>query len=129
MADLQNARSNAHSFHPSPEVQAALAHVVIGLEQALRANLQEIMLYGSQARGDARSDSDIGLLVVVGTGNDAAEEAARRATYDVMASRGSDVLISALVIDEAAYRAMQAEGYSFARNLNRERVVLWSRAA
>ncbi|OFW19664.1 MAG: hypothetical protein A3H97_18765 [Acidobacteria bacterium RIFCSPLOWO2_02_FULL_65_29] len=45
--------------------RAALAEFVKRLREALPANLQDVRLFGSEARGEATPESDIDVLVVV----------------------------------------------------------------
>ena len=47
---------------PLAEILAALRSE---LHQALGSQLQSVLLFGSRARGDARADSDIDVLIVV----------------------------------------------------------------
>lgn len=48
-----------------PHVRAALAEVKARLEALYGDRLDRVILYGSYARGDARPDSDVDLLVVL----------------------------------------------------------------
>ena len=48
-----------------PRVAAAVADAKAGLVALYGDRLARVVLYGSQARGDARPDSDIDLLVVL----------------------------------------------------------------
>ena len=103
--------------------------IVASLQQALGANLDKVLLYGSRARGVAMADSDVDLLIVVQTRTRGADDAVRRVVYEVMWANDFQTLISALVIDEVSYYQMLAKGSSFARNLRNDQVVLWTRAA
>ena len=46
-------------------VQSILTELLKALEKHYGSRLYEVILYGSQARGDAMSDSDIDVLVVL----------------------------------------------------------------
>ena len=48
-----------------PPVRAAIAEAKAGLEALYGDRLARVVLYGSRARGDARPDSDVDLLVVL----------------------------------------------------------------
>ncbi len=48
-----------------PHVRAALAEAKARLEALYGERLDRLVLYGSHARGDARPDSDVDLLVVL----------------------------------------------------------------
>ncbi len=48
-----------------PHVRAALAEAKVRLTELYGERLDRLVLYGSHARGDARDDSDVDLLVVL----------------------------------------------------------------
>jgi len=51
--------------HASPVLQKALTEAKARLRAIYGDRLQRVVLYGSRARGDARPDSDVDLLVVL----------------------------------------------------------------
>lgn len=50
-----------------PKIRTILDELKAGLEALYGDRLDRVILYGSQARGDARPDSDIDVLVVLAT--------------------------------------------------------------
>lgn len=62
-----------------PTVAAALARFRGALADRFGDRLREVVLFGSQASGDARPDSDVDVLVIV----DALTEAERREVFDL----------------------------------------------
>lgn len=113
----------------NPELQSILAEATEALRSALGDELRLIVLYGSYARGTAAPDSDVDLLVVLRSPMPALEETVSRITYDVMWRHDFRFLLAVMVLAEEEYRQMVAKGYSFARNVQREGIVLWRKAA
>ena len=62
-----------------PDVQAAADRFALELRARFGARLREVVLVGSHARGEAREESDVDLLVVV----DELTEAERRDVFDL----------------------------------------------
>ena len=50
---------------PETQLDKILQALRRGLKQALGDELESVILFGSQARGEARADSDIDVLVIV----------------------------------------------------------------
>ncbi|NEP42411.1 MAG: nucleotidyltransferase domain-containing protein [Okeania sp. SIO2H7] len=48
-----------------PRLKEIIAQTRLGLEKIYGEELERVILFGSQARGDARADSDIDLLIVL----------------------------------------------------------------
>lgn len=67
-------------------------------------SLQQLVLYGSHARGEAQPGSDVDLLVVLDDFQDAEDELRRMAPIGSDLSLKYDVVVAFLVIREREYR-------------------------
>jgi uncharacterized protein len=83
----------------------------------------EIILYGSQARGDAHEESDWDLLVLVGhTPTNAEKQALRRKLrHDI--EYAAMIALSPLVRSKADWNAPQMQATPFYENVYREGIV------
>lgn len=81
------------------------------------ARLREVLLYGSWARGDAREDSDIDLLVVLDRVDSAYAEIERMSEIGWRHSFENDTVVSLQPISEEEARARNS---AFVRNVLRE---------
>lgn len=100
-----------------PELRGLLQDLRRRLERVYGERLVELVLFGSQARGDGESGSDIDLLVVLRGPVEPAAEIAR--TSDIVAglSLERDVVISCVFMDEVRYRTRAGP---LLRNVRRE---------
>jgi predicted nucleotidyltransferase len=87
----------------SPKVKTILAELRTRFEALYGERLVKLVLFGSQARGDADADSDIDVLVVLKGEVNPFEEIERgsRVTADV--SLEHDVAISSIYVPEERY--------------------------
>ncbi|MEG4419267.1 nucleotidyltransferase domain-containing protein [Microcoleus sp. LAD1_D5] len=90
-------------------------------EQLYGDRLTQMMLYGSQARGDAHPDSDIDVLVVLKAPVQAGEEIDRTLQIVADLSLHNDEVISCLFMDEQ--RFIHYNG-SLLRNIRKEGMFL-----
>jgi hypothetical protein len=88
----------------SPAIQETLQHASDALRQVYGPRLERVILFGSHARGDARPDSDIDLLVVLEGPVDVMAEARRTSglTLRMAAERGAALSFVHLSSDEFA---------------------------
>ncbi len=90
------------------------------LEQ-YKDKIDSILLFGSVARGEAREDSDVDILVV---GEVNLEELVD-ISFPILLEHGE--VISAKNMDREHFDFLVREGYSFARNVLKEGMVLYER--
>jgi predicted nucleotidyltransferase len=100
----------------------ALREFSTRIRAALGANLQELRLFGSKARGDARPDSDIDVLVVVGDDRVRAEDLAVDIAFDVNVA--SDLYISPRVVTAESLADPVWRTTLFVQTVTREGVAL-----
>jgi predicted nucleotidyltransferase len=100
----------------------ALREFSTRIRAALGANLQELRLFGSKARGDARPDSDLDVLVVVGDDRVRAEDLAVDIAFDVNVA--SDLYISPRVVTAESLADPVWRTTLFVQTVTREGVAL-----
>ena len=103
------------------KLQTILTQLKLQLETYYGDHLQRLILFGSQARGDAGPDSDIDILVVLKGEVNAGEEIDKTIPIIARLSLEKDVVISCIFMDED--RFINRNG-SLLRNIRKEGITL-----
>jgi uncharacterized protein len=105
----------------NPILQPIITRLKQDLSYLYGDRLLHLTLFGSQARGDAESGSDIDVLVVLKPPVNSGEEIKRTGKAIADLSLLYDVVISCLFMDETQY---QTRNGSLLRNIRKEGVRL-----
>ena len=100
-------------------VKTILAELSERLRRTYGSRLTCIVLFGSQARGDAQPGSDIDVLVVLRVEVDSGEEIARTGAIASEVSLRNDVVISCVFVSEERFGIEESP---FLLNVRREGV-------
>ena len=105
----------------SPQVKEIIAQTRLGLGKIYGQQLEQVILFGSQARGDARADSDIDLLIVLKNPFDYSTESDRISFLIADLCLEYNVLISCAF---ATSEQFQHRNSGFFRNVRAEGVAV-----
>ena len=106
-----------------PAVQAALSAYVERVSSLFPDDVIAVILYGSQARGDARPDSDIDVLVVLRQELPALRQALADIAWQVQFQHG--IVISDVIRTVEQLEHMPTRRFPFYQSVQRDGVVLW----
>jgi predicted nucleotidyltransferase len=110
----------------SPEDRLAVERFLAAARQHFGGRLLQVVLYGSKARGDGHSESDLDLLVVLRGDGGVEWRDARAASFlaaDVGLETGVDV--AAKCVSSERFNREAAEPVGFATRVWREGITLW----
>lgn len=91
------------------------------LQSTYGARLCQVMLFGSHARGEARPDSDIDILVVLAGEVNAGLEVARVSGYLADLSLRHETVVNCFFMDETRFNNRQGP---LLRNIRREGITV-----
>ena len=86
------------------------------LKEKFKDKIEEIIVFGSYARGDFNEDSDIDILIIVN--DDKIEENIRKVAYSFIPEIGR--LISVKVLDKDTFESMKKMKFSLTVSIEKE---------
>lgn len=105
----------------STSTQSLLARLHAHLKSLYGKRLYQVMLFGSHARGEARPDSDVDLLVVLTGVVNSGQEISNISEFLADLSLEYDKVIGCLFMDETRFNTRQGP---LLRNIRREGIAL-----
>ena len=105
----------------SVNIRPVLKKLKKGLLQIYGEQVDRILLYGSRARGDAREDSDIDILVVLKDDFNYSEMLRLSSDFAASLSLENDVVISRAFVSKEQFEHRQTP---FLMNIRREGVLV-----
>ena len=103
-----------------PEEQTWLDEYRRVLDERHPGTVLRMILYGSKARGDAREDSDLDVLLVIRDGTDHLKFSLREIGYELAVM--SDAVPSILAYTREEWEERRRRGYPFQQAVEREGV-------
>lgn len=104
-----------------PKLDETLSTLRQELAQALGLQLAQVVLYGSRARGEARPDSDIDVLVIINGEVDYPDLMRRTSAVIADVSLRYDVVISRAFASQTQFKTEQSP---FLINIRREGITV-----
>ena len=104
---------------------AALRAFVAELQKRFAADVHQVILFGSAARGETASESDIDLLIVVD--KDSWDLQTRIDELSVETDLAYDVVVSDMIISAERFQEMRQQREPLYKNIEREGITLWQR--
>lgn len=103
--------------------QLALQQFQAALEKEFKDSLVEVKLFGSRARGDARKDSDIDVLVIVATEDWKVCDIVYDIATDILLEM--NVCISPKVMSKKRYKYLYDTKTPFIKNVIHDGISVW----
>jgi uncharacterized protein len=103
------------------KISLALAHLKQYIHEEYQERFDRLVLFGSQARGEATSESDVDVLIVLHDPVDASQELQRTSQAIAQLCLDYDLLISRLFMPTSRF---EAENSPLLRNIRSEGIVL-----
>jgi predicted nucleotidyltransferase len=116
-------RSPRSKSAPQSVVRAAIADYVHRIAEDYADDVVSVTLYGSQARGEAGSESDIDLLIVLRHDSQTLRQALADLAWQVQYEHS--VVISDIIRTAVQWREMQDRQFPFYQNVAHEGIPLW----
>jgi len=108
--------------HLAPIEQEALKVFITKLKKQCDDQMLSALLFGSRARGDAKTDSDVDIAVIIGENDPKLSKTIRSLAVDIWLEH--DLMITTCVWSQAHWQKMQALQTGLYRNIQKEGIDL-----
>lgn len=108
-----------------PQERAALAEYLERLRARFADRILNVILYGSRARGEGDSESDLDVLVVVDDGDYQFHNEVALESFEPSLKYGA--LISPLIWDRMRFEQQKKWRLLFFRNVEKDGIQIWTR--
>lgn len=128
--DLEDLRVK-HVINLASQPKSILPLVLMARDAIVRklpVAVHMVVLFGSEARGEGTSESDIDLLIVLEENDRQTVERVQDVVYDVMWEDGFTRLISVTPMSRSQWEYQKLKGFSFVQNVEEDGIVLWQAA-
>ena len=102
----------------TPDERVWLTAFRRGLAERFPGLVEQVMIFGSKARGEAGPDSDLDVLVILGTGDRDTKKKVRHLGHSLAVL--SEVLPSIMVFDQEEWKLREQTGSPFYRAVMRD---------
>ncbi len=106
----------------SEKEQTALNKFKSALDKAIAKDLLEIKLFGSKARGEARKDSDIDVIVIISSDDWRISDVVYGIATDILLD--DEVCVSPKVMSKNDYDTLSSSETPFIKNVTRDAVTI-----
>ncbi len=117
--------TSSSSLQLSSADRGALDAYIASLYAQYGDRLQRVVLFGSKARGDADTESDLDVLIVLDDGVWRLRDAVALLAFEPMMEHG--VVLSPLVVDTTGYAWWRRHDAPIYRSITAEGVELWTK--
>ena len=94
------------------------------LSSDLKAQLKQVIIYGSRAKGDASEDSDLDVIALVENKTPVIDSALNDLIYQIMWDHDFSPIISLKVFGESEFHDALKRGFSYYRNVQQEGIAV-----
>lgn len=109
-------------------MQELIENYVVEVQNIYGLHLQQIILYGSYARGDFEPDSDVDIMILLDMAEPELKKYSQRLSYMTFDfNMDNDIDIKPIVKNESHFKKWSAN-YSFYSNVEKEGVILYAAA-
>ncbi len=99
---------------------------VRSVQQEFGEHLQQVILFGSKARGEDTPDSDIDVLILADEENRQLKQSINKIAFRIELER--NVLFNVLLISRNRWKQMSAARFTLCNNIERDGILLFERA-